>query len=434
MQTDPQHSPPHLGGAHHPGKPSGALPRITIALVTVAAAWLAISATRELKDITAPLLLTLNLLIVGYPIQAALVRRGVPKLVGAIVNGLVVLAILVAFFGALSWSLFMLVDELPQYTDRFQQLYTQSLGLLAQFGVSSDQLQNAYQQISPSNLVGVLSGAASSLSGAVGLLLVTATIIFVALIDSTAFPQMMRALRHRRPELAEGLTAFGTGVRRYWVVTTVFGLIVAAIDVAALMFIGVPLAMVWGVLAFLTNFIPNIGFVLGVVPPALMALLANGPMDALWVIVAYSVINFFIQSVIQPKFNGQAIGVNATVSLLSLLFWAYVLGPLGALLALPATLLAKTLLVDHDPRASWLNAFVAADPADAAPELKYVPTDTPSARGGAHAADPSTLPTLEGDGLTTEESRAKDAQPGPRLDDPTQADPAKTDPSPPHHG
>ncbi|MDO5712064.1 MAG: AI-2E family transporter, partial [Micrococcales bacterium] len=163
-------------------------------------------------------------------------------------------------------------------------------------------------------------------------------------------------------DVVDALAGFAHGVRRYWVVSSVFGAAVAALDIAALVWLGVPLALVWGLLSFLTNYIPNIGFVLGIVPPALMALLANGPQTALLVIVSYSVINFIIQSIIQPKFLGNAVGVTATVSLLSLLFWAWVLGPLGALLALPTTLLCKAVLVDLDPRMRWLDAFIASDP------------------------------------------------------------------------
>ncbi|MDO5629467.1 MAG: AI-2E family transporter [Mobilicoccus sp.] len=361
------------------GDRSAVIPRITVVLVTIGVGWLAASALKELRDILGPLLLALNLLIVAYPVQAWLDRRGVPRLVGAVVNGTIVFAILTAFFGALGWAITMLVQEIPQYQNRFEELYRQGLSTLAGFGVSKEQLDQQLSAINPSNFMGVLTGTLSGVSGALGLFVVAVTIIFVALIDSTVFPAMMQSLRRQQPGLADGLTNFGQGVRRYWVVTTIFGIIVAVIDVVALMIIGVPLALVWGVLAYLTNYIPNIGFVLGVVPPALMALLAGGPTDALLVIVAYSVINFVIQSVIQPKFNGQAIGVNATISLLSLLFWAWVLGPLGALLALPATLLAKTLLIDQDQRLTWLNAFVAADPSTADPDRIDAVTDTSGA-------------------------------------------------------
>ncbi|HAN85387.1 MAG TPA: AI-2E family transporter, partial [Micrococcus luteus] len=163
------------------------------------------------------------------------------------------------------------------------------------------------------------------------------------------------------PVAAHALGELDQGVRRYWVVTTVFGLIVAVLDVIALMLIGVPLALVWGVLSFLTNYVPNVGFIIGLLPPAVLGLAAGGWSDFLWVVVSYSVLNFVLQSVIQPKVAGDAIGVIPTVSFLSLLFWAWVLGPLGAILALPCTLLAKAVLIDADPNARWINALIASD-------------------------------------------------------------------------
>ncbi|WP_238705979.1 AI-2E family transporter [Serinicoccus marinus] len=136
----------------------------------------------------------------------------------------------------------------------------------------------------------------------------------------------------------------------------------ALLDVIALVWLGVPLALAWGVLSFLTNYIPNIGFVIGLVPPAVVALLANGPVNALLVVVVYSVLNFVVQSLIQPKFTGDAVGVTPTITFISLVVWAWVLGPVGALLALPATLLVKAVLIDADPAARWVNAFLASNP------------------------------------------------------------------------
>jgi len=179
-----------------------------------------------------------------------------------------------------------------------------------------------------------------------------------------------------QPRFVQAMSTFAVGVRRYWVVATVFGLIVAALDVVALLIIGVPLALVWGVLAFLTNYIPNIGFVIGLVPPAIMALIEGGWWDALWVVIAYSLLNFVIQAIIQPKFTGQSVGVTPFISFLSLLFWVWVLGWFGALLALPATLLVKALLVDADPRARWINLLVASDVRAAESPLLASPSES----------------------------------------------------------
>ena len=112
-------------------------------------------------------------------------------------------------------------------------------------------------------------------------------------------------------------------------VSTVFGLLVSLVDVAALYWLDVPLPWLWGLLAFITNYIPNIGFVLGLIPPALLALLEGGVRQAVLVIVAYSVINLVIQSLIQPKVVGDTVGLSITVTFLSLVFWTFVIGPWG---------------------------------------------------------------------------------------------------------
>jgi AI-2 transport protein TqsA len=99
--------------------------------------------------------------------------------------------------------------------------------------------------------------------------------------------------------------------------------------------------------------------VLGLVPPALLALLQGGVRQALLVIVAYSVINLVVQSLVQLKVVGDAVGLSVTLTFLSLVFWSYVIGPLGALLAVPLSLFVKALLVDADPASRWLDPLIA---------------------------------------------------------------------------
>ena len=128
------------------------------------------------------------------------------------------------------------------------------------------------------------------------------------------------------------------------------------------MIVGVSLPLVWVVLSFITNYIPNVGFFIGLIPPMLLALLEKGPTEALIVVIAYCVLNFVIQSVIQPKFTGDAVGITPVVSFVSLLLWTAVFGALGALLALPLTLMVKSLLLDNDPRARWVGALISSSP------------------------------------------------------------------------
>jgi predicted PurR-regulated permease PerM len=172
----------------------------------------------------------------------------------------------------------------------------------------------------------------------------------------------MAKVRPGREPVLNALDVFARGTRKYFGVATVFGGIVAVLDWVALLILGIPAAGLWALVAFVTNYIPNIGFIIGLVPPAILGLLVGGPGLAIAVIVIYCVLNFIIQSVLQPKFVGDAVGLTTTVSFLSLIVWAYILGPIGAILAIPATLLFKALLVDMDTDAQWLGLFLGDKP------------------------------------------------------------------------
>src|SRR5262249_4764827 len=151
----------------------------------------------------------------------------------------------------------------------------------------------------------------------------------------------------------------------------------AVIDSLALVIMGVPGAFIWGVLSFVTNFIPNIGFVIGVIPPALIALLDGGPGLMIAVIVVYVVINFVIQTVIQPRIVADAARLSSTLTFLSLVFWSWAIGPLGALLAVPLSLLLKSLLIEADPEARWMLPLISGKP-DPDPEPVEEPEDAES--------------------------------------------------------
>ena len=210
-------------------------------------------------------------------------------------------------------------------------------------------------------LLDVLDG----LLGVTANLLLVVTVLFFLALDAAGFTARLQAIH--RSDLAGALSGFASGTRRYLVVSTIFGLIVAVLDTIALALIGVPLPVVWGLFSFITNYVPNIGFIIGLIPPALLGLLEGGPWTMLAVIAVYCVINVILQSVIQPKVVGDVVGLTATLSFVSLIFWTWVIGPLGAILAIPLSVLTKAVLLDMDPGARWLSVLVSpGSPATAA--------------------------------------------------------------------
>ncbi len=338
------------------------LPKLAVVAIVVAALALSLGLLQNLSSIVAPMFLAINLLVAAYPIYTALRRVRTPKLVAALATGLSVFVILVVGIGALVWSLTEMVTALTDYSDQFVSLYHATIEWLAQFGFDQDSLLSQLKSISPSSVLDVVGGLVSNLSSAGSIIAVIAVAIVFMMMDLPSMTDRLDITHRLHPSFTDSIQSFVLGIRRYWVVTTVFGLIVAVFDWVVLAVLAVPLPLVWAVLSFVTNYIPNVGFVIGLVPPALLALFEKGPVTALIVVIGYCVLNFVIQSIIQPKFTGDAVGVTPTVSFLSLLLWAWVFGALGALIALPATLAVKALLVDSDPKLRWVNAFISNDP------------------------------------------------------------------------
>ena len=330
-----------------------------IALVGVAALVIAVFGLRETASILMPAFLAVNLVIAGMPLQR-LLAKFMPGVLASIGLLLVLYALLAAFVASLVWSVWVAAEEIPRYQDRFTQLYDDTIMWLGDFGLSEDQIRESLGNVQPDQIVGYVQTAAGSLSSLGTMLAILVVAIFFLCFDIPGLGTRWDRVTAMRPRVAESLEEFSHGIRRYWIVSTAFGLVVAAMDWVALIILGVPLAGVWAVLAFITNYIPNIGFVLGLVPPALFALLIGGPSTALWVVVIYSVINLVMQSFIQPKFTGDTVGLTPTMTFLSLAFWSLVAGALGAILAVPLTLAFKALFIDTDPRMGWFSTFMVS--------------------------------------------------------------------------
>lgn len=321
---------------------------------------LALEGLQRIAAIAAPVFLAFTLVLAVDPLRRKLVDKGVPQWVATIGMLVILIGILLTVVLGVAAALTQLALRLPDYQDRFVQYYEDLTERLNSLGVEVGSMDEMVSNISPSNVVPVVQGVLEQL-GSVGMLLIFITLgmIFLTL-DLGDGRRRLGIVRRHRPELGASLSDFARRIRKYWWISTIFSLIEASLNLALLLVLDVPLAFVWFLLAFLAGYIPNIGFVIGLVPAAALALFEHDPARMLGVIVGYMVINFVVKTLIMPKFAGDVVGLNVTTTFLSLVFWTIFAGPLGALLAIPLTLFAKAVLVDSNPRTRWLGVFMVA--------------------------------------------------------------------------
>lgn len=340
--------------------PQWSMPRGVIVLIGFAGVVVSVAGIKAVAGIVGPVFLALVLTVAVHPVGRWLRDRGWPRWAAFLAVLISLYAILTILFGSIVFSIARLATILPEYSEKFDDLIDGLRDFLTRNGVSSSDVHTMLSHIDSGKVISAVTDILSSVASATSALVLVIVVALFMAVDAIGLSERMELLERSRPDIAAAFNSFAAGTRSYLFVSTVFGFIVAVLDSGALWALGVPLPILWGLLSFISNYIPNIGFVIGLVPPALLALLDGGAVKMIWVIVIYSAINVILQSVIQPKFVGDAVGLSTTLTFLSLVIWTWIIGPLGAILAVPLTLLVKALLIDIDPTTRWADILLSS--------------------------------------------------------------------------
>ena len=348
-------------------------------LIGLAAAAIVLAGVYFARELVGPLALAIVLVVICEPVRRPFERRGWPRWTGT--TAVIVLAYLVlVVMGALLWLAGTQFARLvAEFADQLQASAQSLLAWLRSVGLDDQAADAAGAVLDPETLVGLASSLGGAILGvATALFFVFAYIIFMAA-DAARYRDAGRVFGAAKSPALARIRHLNTGVRRYYVVNATFGAIVAIIDGFALLWLGVPAPLVWAILAFVTNFIPNIGFVLGLVPPAVLAFVVGGWPMLLAVIAIYCVVNVVLQVLVQPKFVSDAVDLSLTLSFFSVIFWTFIIGPLGAILSIPLTLFVRTLVLEGDPQGHWLR-WLSGDRSAVPPRDAPTPSTTPRRR------------------------------------------------------
>ena len=353
-------------------------------LITVSAAVVAIVGLSLGRGVVGPFAVAAVLVIVAHPIRTFLLVRRVPAVLATAAVIAVAYLILLVIGVLLIVAASQLASLIPAYADQLAAAEQQLVQTLQGLGISQDTATQAGNVISPAQLLTLAAAVSSAVLGAAtAFFFVLAYILFMAA-DAATFSTMIERFAATKATAIRVFTHYAASVRRYLLVNTIFGGIVAFLDGIVLSLLGLPVPLLWAILAFITNYIPNIGFVIALIPPTLLAWLIGGWGPALVVVATYCVINFTMQQLVQPKFVSDAVRLSLTLTFFSVVFWSVVLGPVGALLAIPASLLVRALLLEVDPDALWARWITgdrveAESKASSRPRRKPVPPTSRSA-------------------------------------------------------
>lgn len=338
-----------------------ARPQTTVSqmLLTVAAFIIVVAGMQAASSLLVPFLLAGFITIICTPIMTWLKRRGVPSWLALIVviSGVLLVGFMVSAFIASSVSDF--TKEMPTYQAALSRQVMDLVSFLNNIGidVSAATLTDFLDPGAAMNIVA--SGLNSLRTVLTNAFLILMTVVFM-LMEASGLPSKLLAILGDSDDALKPFEHFIENVKQYMAIKTWISLGTGALAAVWLMLMGVPYALLWGLLAFFLNYIPTIGSILAAIPAVILALVQFGVIKAAIVGIGFLVINILMGSIIEPRFMGKELGLSTLVVFLSLLFWGWVLGPVGMLLSVPLTMMAKIAL-DTREETRWIAILLGPD-------------------------------------------------------------------------
>jgi predicted PurR-regulated permease PerM len=309
-------------------------------LYIIAALTIVIAGMRHSANILVPMLLAVFISIIcSYPLNK-LRMQGISKNLSIII--VIICAFIIAFLLTLvlGTSIGNFSDDLPMFQSKLEEFLVGLSFSLERFGIEFDYTQWR-QYFDPGFALGfaetVLKGLRSALSNA---FLIGLTVIFI-LIEIPLVDEEKMAKRLASPSNYELIIQ---KIQHYFGIKTMTSMVTGVAITIWLLIIGVDYPVLWGLVAFLLNFVPNIGSIIAAIPAVILALVINGTTIAILTAAGYVVVNVIIGNVIEPRVMGQGLGLRMLVVFVSLVFWGWVFGPIGMLLAVPLTMTLKIML------------------------------------------------------------------------------------------
>ena len=335
------------------------MPRVAVMMITVACFVIIIAGMKAAADILVPFFLAIFIAIIFTPPLFWMQRKKVPTIVAIIfiITFMVAIGYLLARF--VGGSINEFTNALPEYRE---MLIAKSSGVQAwlnKMGIEvTDQMVRKH--LNP----GIAMQMAGKTLTALGSVLTNAFLIFLTvlfiLLEAAGFPDKIRAALKAPEKSLSNFGQFTESVNRYLALKTLLSLLTGFLVWIWLSVLGLDYAILWGLVAFLLNYVPNIGSIIAAVPAVLLALIQLSPLYIILTAIGYIVINTAIGNLIEPRLMGGRLGLSTLVVFLSLVFWGWVLGPVGMLLSVPLTMILKIALASNE-ETHWLAVMLGKD-------------------------------------------------------------------------
>jgi AI-2 transport protein TqsA len=330
-------------------------------VIATAACVVIIAGMKAATVVLVPFLLSAFIAIISAPPMFWLQRKGVASILAVLIVVLITLGLAVLVGTLVGQSINDFSQDLPLYQAKIKEQTTALLAYASRLGIDTTSLAitEVFDPGAAMKLAAaVLNGLGNVLTNG---FLILMTVIFI-LLEAASFPAKLQAIKGAPDASLTRWEHFLNHVKQYMAIKTWVSLATGVLIAVWVAVLGVDYPLLWGLLAFALNYVPNIGSIIAAVPAVLLALVQVGAIKALLLAGGYVAVNLIMGNAIEPRFMGKGLGLSTLVVFLSLLFWGWVLGPVGMLLSVPLTITAKIAL-DSREDTRWLAVLLGPEKA-----------------------------------------------------------------------
>jgi len=328
-------------------------------LLMVASVFIVLAGLKTATNLLVPFLLSIFIAIVCNPLIQKASQFKIPRVISVIFVIVIFVSIALSLAGLVSKSLNQLMTLIPEYRIQFVEQFVWLTDQLAQYNIiiSTDIL---FEYFDPAAAMGLAANMLSGLGGVMAnLFLIILTVIFM-LFEAPSLPSKLHIALDDPERRMKQIDQFLTSVNHYIAIKTIVSITTGFIVSLMLWAFGLDFFLLWGVLAFLLNYIPNIGSIIAAVPAMSLAVLQLGIAPAGFIGLGYLTINTVMGNVVEPRYLGRGLGLSTLVVFLSLIFWGWLLGTVGMLLSVPLTMIIKIGL-ESSKEGRWFAILLSGD-------------------------------------------------------------------------
>ncbi|HEB95235.1 MAG TPA: AI-2E family transporter [Sedimenticola thiotaurini] len=341
--------------------PAGRSPVSSI-LVTAAALVIVIAGMREAQALLVPFLLAAFIAVIVMPAVQFMVNHRIPTSVAIFLVILLILGAGLLLGGLVGRSADDFSAQLPLYQQKFAAMIHGLQVWLSDNGLMLTD-ETVSRLLDPGRAMAMAAQGLSSLSGLLtNAFLILLTVLFI-LFEASGFPAKLRRILPDPASDLRHIERMLNDIKRYMAIKTLTSLLTGILIYLALLALGVDFPLLWGMIAFFLNYVPNIGSLIAAIPPILLALVQLGTGAALWTTAIYLLVNNLVGNVIEPRFMGRGLGLSTLVVFVSLVFWGWVLGLIGMFLSVPLTMTLKIAL-DSREDTRWIAILLGPEIGD----------------------------------------------------------------------